>query len=87
MARAGSLASLGRTAEAKETVRQVLERVPDLTIESYVYGQSMAGDLGPHLIETMRLAGFPPCAKSPADLRVAKPERLPECIANREKQN
>jgi hypothetical protein len=42
--------------------------------------------LGPHLIETMRLAGFPPCAKSPADLRVAEPARLPECMANREKQ-
>ena len=87
VARAGSLASLGRTAEAKETVRQVLDRFPDLTIESYVYGQSMSGDLRPHLIETMRLAGFPPCAKSPADLRVAEPARLPDCMADREKQN
>ena len=87
VARAGALASLGRTAEAEATVRQALERFPDLTIESYVYGESMSGDLRPHLIETMRLAGFPPCAKSPADLRVAKPGRLPECMANREKQN
>jgi TolB-like protein len=87
VARAGALASLGRTAEAEATVRQALERFPDLTIESYVYGQSMSGDLGSHLIETMRLAGFPPCAKSPADLRIAKGERLPECMANGEKQN
>ncbi len=87
VARAGALASLGRTAEAEAAVRQALERFPDLTIESYVYGQSMSGDLGSHLIETMRLAGFPPCAKSPVDLRIAKGERLPECMVNGEKQN
>jgi tetratricopeptide (TPR) repeat protein len=87
VARAAALASLGRTAEAEATVRQALERFPDLTIEGYVYGQSIAGDLGPHLIETMRTAGFPPCAKTSANLRIAELGRLPECMANREKQN
>jgi tetratricopeptide (TPR) repeat protein len=87
VARAGALASLGRTAEAKATVRQALERFPDLTIESFLYDEGISGDLRPHLIETMRLAGFPPCAKSTADLRVAKPGRLSDCMANRGKQN
>ena len=35
VARAGALASLGRMAEAEATVRQALERFPDLTIESF----------------------------------------------------
>ncbi len=87
VARAGALAALGRTAEAEATVRQALERFPDLTIESYVYGQSLSDDFRQHLIEAMRLAGFPPCAKSPADLRVAEPVRLPDCTADREKQD
>jgi TolB-like protein len=87
VARAGALASLGRSAEAEATVRQALERFPDLTIESYVYGAPRASDLRLHLIETMRRAGFPPCAKSPPPVRSAEPERLPECMASREKQN
>jgi TolB-like protein/class 3 adenylate cyclase len=87
VARAGALASLGRAAEAEATVRQALDRFPDLTIEGYVYGQSMAGDLGPHLIETMRRAGFPPCAKTLANLRIAEPGRLPECMTNSQGQN
>ena len=49
-------------------MRQALERFPDLTIEGFVYRNNNSGDLRPHLIETMRLAGFPSCAKSPADL-------------------
>jgi TolB-like protein/class 3 adenylate cyclase/Flp pilus assembly protein TadD len=87
VARAGALASLGRTAAAEATVRQALERFPDLTIERYVYVKNMNSDTRRHLIETMRLAGFPPCAKSPADVSVGEPVRLPECIADREKQN
>jgi len=85
VARAGALAALGRMAEDKATVRQALERFPDLTIESFLYEENISGDLGPHLIEIMRLAGFPPCAKS-TDLRVAEPGRLPECIASRQGQ-
>ena len=84
--RAGALASLGRTAEAKMTMRQALERFPDLTIEGFVNRNNISGDLRLHLIETMRLAGFPPCAKSPAGLS-DELGRLPECMANREKQN
>jgi TolB-like protein/class 3 adenylate cyclase/tetratricopeptide (TPR) repeat protein len=84
VARASALASLERLAEAEATVRQALERLPDLTIEGFLYEEGISGDLRPHLIKTMRLAGFPPCAKSPADLQIPDPERLPDCLANRE---
>jgi len=86
VARAGSLASLGQTVEAEATVRKALERFPQLTIEGYVYGQSMSDNFRPHLIESMRLAGFPSCVKSPADLRVAEPVGLPDCMTDRAKQ-
>jgi TolB-like protein len=87
VARAGALAALGRTPEAEATVRQALKRFPDLTIEGFLYEEGISGDLRPHLIETMRLAGFPLCAKSGADLRIPDPERLPGCLVNHEKQN
>ena len=35
---------------------------------------------GRRLIETMRLAGFPACAKPEALAGFAKPVRLPECV-------
>jgi tetratricopeptide (TPR) repeat protein len=78
VARAGALASLGRTAEAEATVRQALERFPDLTIEGYAYGETNS-DTRRHLIETMRLAGFPPCAKPEDIANLTKPLRPPEC--------
>ena len=84
VARAGALAALGRVTEAETTVRQALERFPDLTIESFLYEEGISSDLRPHLIKSMRLAGFPFCAKSPADLQIPDPERLPDCLANRE---
>jgi tetratricopeptide (TPR) repeat protein len=84
--RAGALASLGRMADAKTTMRQTLEQFPDLTIESYINRNRLSDDLRAHLIETMRLAGFPSCAKSPADLSVES-GRLPECVAKGEKQD
>ena len=86
VARAGALASLGRTAEAAAAVRQALERFPNLTVESFVNGQNMSDNLRQHLVETMRLAGFPSCAKFPADFSDGS-GRLPECIAQHEKQN
>ena len=86
VARAGALASLGRMAEAEAAVRQARERFPDLTIERFVYGQNVSDKLRLHLIETMRLAGFPPCVKSPADLSDGS-GRLPECMTNRKEQN
>jgi TolB-like protein/class 3 adenylate cyclase len=82
--RAGALASLGRTEEAKMTMRQTLEQFPNLTIESFINRNRFSGDLRAHLIETMRLAGFPSCAKSPTDLS-DESGRLPECVAKREK--
>ena len=35
---------------------------------------------GRRLIETMRLAGFPACAKPEVLAGLAKPVRLPECV-------
>jgi len=36
-------------------------------------------------IETMPLAGFPPCSKDEALAKLTKPVRLPECEAGIEK--
>ncbi|HKJ60565.1 MAG TPA: adenylate/guanylate cyclase domain-containing protein, partial [Hyphomicrobiales bacterium] len=71
--------------EAEATVRQALERIPELTIEGYAYGQSMSDNFRPHLIESMRLAGFPPCGKAEQMPDIAEPVRLPECAPGRAK--
>jgi TolB-like protein/class 3 adenylate cyclase len=85
VARAGAFAALGRMAEAKATVRQALEHIPDLTIESFLHEEGTSGDWSKHLIENMRLAGFPPCARS-VDLHVVGQARLSDCIADGGKQ-
>ena len=84
--RAGALASLGRIEEAKMAARQALERFPDLTVERYINRNTISSNLRQHVIETMRMAGFPACAKSAADVPPAS-VRLPECMANAQKLN
>ena len=59
--RAGSLAALERTEEAAEAVRMALEFYPELTIEGLVSDLALADIERDRWIETMRLAGFPPC--------------------------
>jgi TolB-like protein/Flp pilus assembly protein TadD len=77
--RAGSYAALGRAEEARAAVRQALERFPELTIEGFVSDPGLIDAERQRLIEAMRSAGFPPCAK-PAELaKLEKPFRLPEC--------
>ena len=77
--RAGALASVGRTAEAKKTVEDALKLFPDLTIEGTANEPGYNDAEKKRLIETMRLAGFPPCAKPEALAKIEKPLRLPEC--------
>ena len=79
--RAASFAVLGRKAEAEATVKEALRRYPDLTIESYRQRPGFNDAEHQRHIETMRLAGFPPCAKPEALAKLAKPLRLPECSA------
>jgi Tfp pilus assembly protein PilF len=79
--RAGGLAATGRTEEAKVWVRKALERHPDLTIEGMANEPGYRDAERQRLIETMRLAGFPPCASPEALAKIEKPRRLPECAS------
>jgi tetratricopeptide (TPR) repeat protein len=83
--RAGSLAALGRKAEAEATVKEALQRHPDLTIETIANDQAFSRAEAPRHIETMRLAGFPACAKSEVLAKLDKPVRLEECGAEPQK--
>ncbi|HEV2899369.1 MAG TPA: adenylate/guanylate cyclase domain-containing protein [Pseudaminobacter sp.] len=79
--RAASFAVLGRATEAEATVKEALRRYPDLTIESFANEPGVSAAENLRHIETMRLAGFPPCAKPETLANLAKPVRLPECEA------
>ncbi len=77
--KAGALAAVGRTEEAGQAVAETLRRYPHITIEGTANEPSYTLPERMRVIETMRLAGFPPCAK-PEDLaKVDKPLRLKEC--------
>jgi TolB-like protein/DNA-binding winged helix-turn-helix (wHTH) protein/tetratricopeptide (TPR) repeat protein len=78
--RPAALAATGRTAEAKTALAEALKWFPDLTIEGFVSLPDTNEDDRRRLIETMRLAGFPPCAKPEAVARFEKPVHLPECV-------
>ena len=78
--RPAALAAVGRTAEAKASVAEALKRFPELTIEGFVNLPGTNENDGRRLIETMRLAGFPACAKPEVLAGFAKPVRLPECV-------
>lgn len=77
--RAGSFAALGRAEEAKAAVKEALAWYPDLTIEGTVNEPGYSDAERKRVTETMRLAGFPPCAKPEALAKIDKPRRLPEC--------
>jgi TolB-like protein/class 3 adenylate cyclase/Tfp pilus assembly protein PilF len=77
--RSSSLGGLGRIEEAKASVKETLERHPDLTIEGFANEPGFSDAERQRFIETMRLAGFPPCAKPEALANLAEPLRLPEC--------
>ena len=77
--RAGALAALGRKAEAKAAVQEALKWYPNITIEGTTNEPGYSESERERLTETMRLAGFPPCAKPGALAKIDKPRRLPEC--------
>jgi TolB-like protein/cytochrome c-type biogenesis protein CcmH/NrfG len=77
--RAGALAAVGRHAEAKAAVAEALRLFPDLTVEGTANEPGYNDAERQRLIETMRMAGFPPCAKPEVLAQVAEPLRLPEC--------
>lgn len=81
--RPAALAAVGRTEEAKTLISETLKRFPDLTIEGRVNEPLVNTDADrKRLMETMRLAGFPPCANPELLAKIDKPVRLPECLAN-----
>jgi hypothetical protein len=81
--RSSSLAALGRTDEANASVREALKQHPDLTVESMINEPGLSTVERSRFIETMPLAGFPPCAKPEVLAKLAKPVRLPECEAGK----
>ena len=78
--RPAALAALGRAEEAKASVAEALKWFPDLTVEGYINFPASDNERR-RLIETMRLAGFPPCAKPETLASFAEPVRLPECLS------
>jgi pentatricopeptide repeat protein len=79
--RSSTLAGLGRIDEANASVREALKNYPDLTVESWINEPSMSEAERSRFTETMRLAGFPACAKPEALAKLTNPVRLPECEA------
>ncbi|GLS20682.1 adenylate cyclase [Labrys miyagiensis] len=77
--RAGCLAELGRTDEAKATVQEALKRYPTLSIEESVNRVGPDDAIRQRHLEAMRLAGFPACAKPDQLNGFTNPFRLPEC--------
>jgi TolB-like protein/class 3 adenylate cyclase/Flp pilus assembly protein TadD len=77
--RAAIYAALGRAEEARTAAAEALARHPGLTIEGFVNDPGFSDSERQRLIETMRQAGFPPCAKPEELAGPAAPVRLPEC--------
>jgi DNA-binding winged helix-turn-helix (wHTH) protein/TolB-like protein/tetratricopeptide (TPR) repeat protein len=70
----GALAAVGRPGDAAAAAAEALEAEPDASIEDLVAGRGWSEAERRRLVETLRLAGFPPCAAG-----VVPPSRLPEC--------
>jgi TolB-like protein/Tfp pilus assembly protein PilF len=77
--RASSYAALGRADDARASVKQALDSYPNLSIEGFINDPGWSEAERQRMIETMRAAGFPPCAKPGQLAEVPKPVRLPEC--------
>jgi hypothetical protein len=75
---AAVFAALGRVEEAKAAVADTLRRFPDLTIQTYVGTPDWSDAERQRLVETMRKAGFPACAKPEAVAKTINVS-LPEC--------
>ena len=79
--RAASYAALGRSAEAKAALADALEHHPDLTIEGLTGTEGWSDEERKWMIERMRAAGFPPCAKPEVLAKNPQLVRLPECVS------
>lgn len=80
-AHAGALAAAGRREEAAALVARARATHPTLTIESITNEPFLNDAERQRFIETMRLAGFPACAKPEALAKIEKPLRLQECVS------
>jgi len=81
--RAASLAALGRADEARAAVAETLAKHPNLTIEGYALADPSWNEAEQkRLIETVRKAGFPACAREEDRKNTPGIRRLPECAAS-----
>lgn len=78
--RSSSLAALGRVEEAKIWLAKALKADPDITIEAQVDEPGFNDTERQRFVETMRMAGFPPCASGKQLVKMKKPRWLPECL-------
>jgi hypothetical protein len=78
---AAALAAVGRSREAAAATAAALKADPGLSIEGVTGAPGWAEDERRRLVETLRLAGFPPCAPPTAAAAIAEGLRLPECAA------
>jgi TolB-like protein/class 3 adenylate cyclase len=77
---AGSLAMLGRDAEARALAARGQQRYPGLlSIERFALNRNWAASSSRAVEQLMRKAGFPPCADPESLKSLEKPVRLPEC--------
>ncbi len=76
---AAALAAVGRPHEAAATAAEALAAVPEFSIQTLANAPGLGEAERRRLIETMRLAGLPPCAGPEAPQR-SYPLRLPECV-------
>lgn len=77
---AGSLASLGKTEEARNVVQLGMARYPGLlSIERFALNRGWPPGTSKVMADLMRRAGFPVCATSQELADTPSPVRLPEC--------
>jgi tetratricopeptide (TPR) repeat protein len=77
--RAGSLAALGRDEDARIAVEEALRMFPDFTIEEFAGAPGWSESERSRFNETMRLAGYPACAKPEARAKILERLRLEGC--------
>lgn len=79
---AGSLASLGKTDEAKALAKRGVAKFPGLlTIERFALNRGWSPATSKVMADLMRKAGFPACASNQELADTSKPIRLPECAS------
>lgn len=77
---AGSLAALGRNAEAAALVKRGVAKFPGLlSIERFALNRYWPSDASKVMVDLMRRAGFPACASDAELADTPDPVRLPEC--------